>query len=162
VATCTLLACSKKAPEQPRPPSPVVAVMPALPEALHGTRKLRGVDLPVYVDGAQVAVLRYGELPPLPNRGSRWAPSFRLYDDLKAIGVDPERVKEIQVHDFSDRLGTITGSEFTSNKDRFVFHFASGATGSAETGWDTVGLKNLHVVHEMRKLNILVTKDPPA
>jgi hypothetical protein len=163
-ATSALLACSKKAPEQQAVAAPVAELpkLEALPESLHGTRKLRGLDLPVYVDGAQTAVLRYGEVPKLPNRGTALVPSYRLYDYLKAIGIAPERVKTIQIHDFSDRIASVDGTELTQNKDRFVFHFASGTTGVAETGWDTVGLKNGLVVHEMRKMNVLVTKEPPA
>jgi hypothetical protein len=158
--------CSKRAAE------PTPARTTANPEATtpkndplaaaHGSRKLRGIDAPVYVDGAQMGVLRYGELPPIANVGTEIAPQYRLYDYLKAIGVAPQSVKAVHVHDGTDRVGGIDGSELLKDPARFRVHFASGTTGTAETGWDTVGLKNLFVVHEIRKLSVYVAKPVPA
>src|SRR5689334_16964572 len=63
-------ACSKKPSEPAAANAPVVqaaataAPSPAPADAIaHGTRKLKNLDVPVFVDGKQVAVLRYGELP---------------------------------------------------------------------------------------------------
>src|SRR5690242_12979462 len=80
------LACSKKTPEPTvkaattPPPAPTAPAPSATDTSTtvtgegkldpndpkHGTRKLVGLDAPVYVDGVQVAILRHGEMPPIP------------------------------------------------------------------------------------------------
>ena len=127
----------------------------------HGSRKLRGIDVPVYVDGVQAGVLRYGELPPIANVGTDVAPEFRLVDYLAAIGVAPDRVKAIHLHDGADRIGGVEGAELLKEPARFRVHFTSGNTGAAEARWDTVKLKNGFVVHEIRKLSVFVAKAVP-
>ena len=173
-AAATLFAsagCSKKnvepastkvapAPAQIEAPTAEAASTPAT-DAMHGTRKLKGLDLPVYVDGVQMGVLRYGDLPGIANVGSDVAPSFRLAEYLKAIGVAPASVKSVYVWDNSSRIGSVEGSELVKEQDRFLVHFGAGKTGGAEVHWDTTGLKNLYVVHEIRKIAVFVAKDAP-
>lgn len=129
----------------------------------HGTRRLMGLDTGVFVDGVQVAVLRYGDLPVIPAEtlegGSK---RYRLYDYLKAIGVAPETVKSVHLHGNGDRIGSIEGAELVKDKARFAFQFASGTTGAPLQRWDTGGLKNPFVVHEFRRVTIYVKKPVPA
>ena len=186
VATSALLACSKKMPEptsQARP-APAAETFPnrvALDEAKkgdlavqngegklepndpkHGSRKLRGLDVGVFVDGVQVSVFRYGDLPTLPCETLEGgAKVYKLADYVKAIGVAPESIKSIHIHGNSDRIGSIEGSELLKQKNRFEFQFLSGDTGAAVSRWDTDGLKNEHVVNEIRKITIYVKKASP-
>lgn len=131
-------------------------------DGVHGTRKMKGIDVPVFVDGSEVAVLRYGELPAIDNVGTSHSEAFRVSDYVRGVGVAPESIKSIYFYDGTNRVGSIEGSELATGKDRFKFHFASGDAGNAETLWDTVGLKNQFIVHEIRKVVIFVAKAPPS
>jgi hypothetical protein len=170
-----LVACSKKAPEAAsvRVTAPAtarttleiddkpLAFDPTDPK--HGTRKLMNLDAPVFVDGVQAAVLRYGDLVVAPAHILEGGtPSFSLYDYLISIGVAPETVKSVHLHGNNDRIGSVEGAELVKEKDRFTFTFQSQTTGAATTRWDTEGLKNEFVVHEIRKVSIFVKKTPIA
>lgn len=132
-------------------------------DARHGTRRLAGLDTPVFVDGAQVAVLRSGELPVIPSidleGGGR---RYRVHDYLKGIGVAPESVRSIHFHGNGDRIASLEGSELRRDKDRFVFSFLSGDTGAPLQKWDTDHLKNEFVVHEIRRVTVYVNRPSPA
>jgi hypothetical protein len=176
-----LVACSKKAPEPQKSvvPSPAAqAKAQAAAEGQgsvggdgkldpndpkHGQRKLMGLDTPVFVDGVEVAVLRYGDMAPIKSEelegGAR---RYRLYDYLKSIGVAPESIKSVHVHANNDRIGSVEGSELLKDKDRFKFQFVSGDTGAPLARWETDGLKNEFSVHEIRKMTIYVKKPSPA
>ena len=145
-------------------PAAVKTDEPAAPVAdgMHGTRKLKGLDLPVYVDGVQKGVLRYGDLPGITNAGTSDAPEFRLTDYMLAIGVAPQAVKAVYIWDNTSRVGSVDGSELVKEQDRFRVRFSAGITGGAEVGWDTTGLKNLFVVHEIRKIEIFAAKSAPV
>jgi hypothetical protein len=174
------LACSKKTPE-PTPAQPEVKKAQALPPAAaaavaavdgqkldpndpkHGSRKLMGLDAPVYVDGVQMAVLRFGEMPamkaiPLEGGGTR----YRLVDYLTGIGVSLDAVKSVHLHGNSDRIASVEGTELRKEKDRFVFSFISGDTGTPLQKWDTEQLKNPFVIHEIRRVTVYVKKPVPA
>jgi hypothetical protein len=173
-----LFSCSKKTPE----PALAVVTAPTAERAekiaaptdgagagaldpkdpKHGTRKLMGLDTPVFVDGVQSAVLRAGELPTLPaitlEGGAR---RFRVADYLAAIGVAPSSVRSIHFHGNSDRIASVEGSELQKDKDRFVFGFTSNTTGAPLQNWDTEGLKNEYVANEIRRVTVYVAKAPP-
>jgi hypothetical protein len=170
-------ACSKKAPE-PTPvatsASPVPTTAAAAAAAVggdgqldpndpkHGTRKLMGLDAPVFVDGAQVAVLRFGEMPAItPVELEGGGKRYKVYDYLKGIGVAPESVKSVHFHGNSDRIASIEGSELRKEKDRFLFSYISGETGTPLQKWDTDHLKNEFVIHEIRRVTIYVKKPSP-
>lgn len=173
------LACSKRTPE---PASEVKAATPALPPAAaaaaaavggdgrldpndpkHGTRKLIGLDAPVYVDGTQVAVLRAGEMPVLtPIELEGGGKRYKVYDYLKGIGVAPESIKSVHFHGNNDRIASLQGSELRKDKDRFLFSYISGDTGTPLQKWDTDNLKNEFVIHEIRRVTVYVKKPSPA
>lgn len=185
IASSSLLACSKKAPE-PASTGPAKTAAPyvypnaaALAAATkaeapgatspdgkldpndpkHGSRKLMGLDVGVFVDGVQTSVLRYGDLPVIPSvtlEGG--AVRYKLTDYVKAIGVAPESIKSVHLHGNNDRIASVEGSELLKDKNRFQFQFLSGTTGSPVVRWDTEGLKNEFVVHEIRKVTIYVKK----
>ena len=183
VATSALLACSKKTPEPTKATAaaPVFANAVALEEAKkidlaaqtgegkldptdpkHGSRKLMGLDVGVFVDGVQVSVLRYGDLPAIPAETLEGgAQVYKLADYVKAIGVLPESIKSIHLHGNQDRIASVEGSELLKDKNRFQFQFLSGNTGAAVGRWDTDKLKNEFVVHEIRKVTIYVKKASP-
>lgn len=162
------VACSRRTPEPVATTAPkTAAAAPAegapADAAKHGTRKLIGLDTPVFVDGVQVAVLRAGELPPvepivLEGGGRR----YRLHDYLKSVGVAPETIKSVHLHGNNDRIASIEGAELRKEKERFVFSFISGDTGVPLQKWDTGGLKNTFVIHEIRRVTIYVAKPVPA
>lgn len=128
----------------------------------HGARKMMGLDVGVFVDGVQTSVLRYGDLPSMPSTTLEGGSvSYKLHDYVKAIGVAPESIKSIHIHGNNDRIGSVEGSELLKQKDRFQFQFLSGNTGAPTVRWDTDGLKNEFVVHEIRKVTIYVKKASP-
>lgn len=186
VAAGALVACSKKVPE-PQGKAVVVATKGETPADIakkevaadeaartgegkldpndpkHGQRKLMGLDTPVFVDGAQVAVLRYGDLTGVKAEELEGgAKRYRLYDYLKTIGVAPEQVKSVHFHANADRIGSVEGGELLKQKDRFKFQFVGGDTGAPLVRWDTDGLKNDFVVHEIRKMTVYVKEASPA
>jgi hypothetical protein len=146
---------------RPQAAAPVAAAS-ADPADKHGSRKLMGLDVPVYVDGVARSVLRSGDLPMMPE-AKAWNGSsgFRVYDYLKAGGVAPESVRSIHFYANLDRIGSVEGSELRADKDRFVMTFSSGDSGSPLTRWHTDGLKNEYVTHEIRKMVVYVMKDVP-
>jgi hypothetical protein len=77
---------------------------------------------------------------------------------VKAIGIAPASIKSIHVHGNGDRIGSVEGSELLKEPNRFQFQFLSGTTGTPAARWDTDGLKNEFVVHEIRKVTIYVKK----
>jgi hypothetical protein len=177
VATTATVACSKKTPEPaPVAKSPVPAAAAKAAQDVdedhpkldpndpkHGTRKLIGLDAPVFVDGTQVAILRAGEMPVIPaieleGGGKR----YRVYDYLKGIGVNPDAVKSVHFHGNADKIASLEGSELRKEKDRFVFSFISGDTGTPLQKWDTDNLKNDYVIHEIRRVTVYVKKPSPA
>lgn len=171
-------ACSKKDPA----PSAVAPSTTALPPAAaaaaqavsgegkldpndpaHGTRRLMGLDTPVYVDGVQVAVLRAGELPSIPARRlSEWSSRYKIYDYLAAIGVDVAAVKSVHFHGNMDRIGSLEGDELRKQKDRFEFSFLGGNTGTPVQRWNADGLKNDYTFHEIRRMSVYVKKPSPT
>ena len=125
----------------------------------HGARKMMGLDVGVFVDGVQASVLRYGDLPSMPSETLEGgAVRYKLVDYIKAIGIAPNAVKSIHVHGNGDRIGSVEGSELLKEPNRFQFQFLSGTTGTPAVRWDTDGLKNEFVVHEIRKVTIYVKK----
>ncbi len=184
VAAGALIACSKKTPE------PAKQVGAAFPQAAalraaekseadakngvsgegrldpndpkHGARKMMGLDVGVFVDGVQASVLRYGDLPSMPSETLEGgAVRYKLVDYVKAIGIAPASIKSIHMHGNGDRIGSVEGSELLKEPNRFQFQFLSGTTGTPAVRWDTDGLKNEFVVHEIRKVTIYVKKASP-
>lgn len=176
VFASALVACSKKAPEPTAAkPAAVATAKRATTEIddkpgafdpndpKHGTRKLMNLDAPVFVDGVQAGVLRYGDLVIEPAKMLEGeTPAYAVYDYLKSIGVAPETVKSVHFHGNNDRIGSIEGAELVKDKARFTFTFSSQTTGAPLQRWDTEGLKNEFVVHELRKVSVFVKKAPVA
>lgn len=159
-------ACSKKTPELTMN-APAMApgdrdekLAPI--DAKHGTRKLVGLDTPVFVDGVQVAVLRAGEMPTIaPIELEGGGKRYKIYEYLKGIGVIPDAIKSIHFHGNGDRIASIEGGELRKEKDRFLFSFVSGDTGTPLQKWDTDHLKNEFVIHEIRRVTVYVKKPSP-
>ena len=150
------VAAAKVALAAPSTPSPVP----------HGLRKELNLDVPVFVDGKQVSVLRYGELPPgvtettnpaEPDSERRY---FRLWDYLKAIGASPERVQALHFAGKTNEIASLEGSELRAEKDRFVFDFIGGTGGVAEPMWRVKGLKNRLHIDGFTGINVFVATKP--
>lgn len=178
-AVITTPACSKKQ-EEPAKPAPVVA-KPSLPAASaaakaiagdgkldpndpkHGTRKLMGLDAPVYIDGVQSAVFRIGELPPIKSRTTEsGAVLWSMAEYLAGIGVDVATMKAVHFYGNGDRIASLEGAELRKEKGRFEFGFTSGDSGAPIQRWDGTGLKNPFIIHEIRRVAVYVKKAPAS
>jgi hypothetical protein len=133
----------------------------------HGIRRFKGVDVPVWVDGVQAGVLRYGELPP------QLAPTFdvedegkspvyySLHDYLVAIGVTPSKVKAVHVRDLRHKVGIVEGPELLKYKRELLFQFMGLTTGLALVHWSTQHLSYKRSLHEMSSVSVFVDKPVP-
>ncbi|MBK6690908.1 MAG: hypothetical protein IPG50_01655 [Myxococcales bacterium] len=132
----------------------------------HGSRKKELIGAPVLVDGKAVAGLSFGELPSdlLVRRLEPTGPAryFRLYEYLKTIGVDVDRVRAVHVRGNAWRIASIEGDELAREQDRLVFDFLGGTSGGAKVAWDTTGLRNTFRVDEIRQLLVYVDQPAPA
>jgi hypothetical protein len=154
---------SKPAPASIEAPIEAPGETAEAPATQHGSRKLMNLDAPVFVDGAEVAVLRFGDLPPVAHEElAGGTPSFRLADYLEAIGVPVASVRAVHLHGNSDRIASVEGTELRAQRGRFTFTFSSGTTGTPVQRWDTEGLANGFVVHEIRTVSVFVKKAPVA
>ena len=148
------------------PPQTAVAASEAPAAIPHGLRKELNLDVPVFVDGKEVAVLRFGELPPgispitIPENEHHAVRYFRISDYLSGIGVNVDRVKAVHFADKSDRIGAIEGTELRAQKDRFVFDFVQGDGGNVQQAWDTTGMKTMLRIDDFYAVNVFVEQKP--
>jgi hypothetical protein len=126
----------------------------------HGTRKLMGLDAPVYVDGVQAGVFRAGELMVPSHKTESGDLRWNLTDYLVSIGVDVAALKAVHFYGNADRISSLEGSELRSDKGRFEVAFNSGDTGVPIARWGVEGLKNDFTVHELRRIAVYVKKSP--
>jgi hypothetical protein len=135
------------------PATPITASAPAsdwIPSE-HRTSKGKLRDPGVYVDGAPVGFLQYGDLPPSlqpvlvegsmmlefgpGDTGPRRQPvhyvRYRLADYLEKVGVDLRRVREVHVHGGPRIAGRITGPDLRRARDRVLFSFGRRTHGKA-------------------------------
>lgn len=137
-------------------------------EAQHGSRRMKNLDVPVLVDGEQIAVLRSGELPTQlvahddKENGVEEARYYRFTEYLAAVGVDVSRIKAIHFTANSDRVASIEGDELRAQPARFVFDFLGKTNGSVKAAWDTTGMKNTFHSSEMYAVSVFVNKAAPA
>jgi hypothetical protein len=174
VGAVASVGCSKR-PAEPkaRAAAPVAAATTeaAKSETPHGSRKMKQLDVPVWVDGKQVSVLRYGELSAAIKPQTRFgaeaggpARFYSLTDYAQSLGIAPEKIKAVHALGNREKIATIKGSELMApaNKGRFQFDFMQETTGITKVDWDTTGLSDTYVIHEIRALSFYVEKAPPA
>lgn len=110
----------------------------------------RWKDTGIYVDGVQVGVLSFGELPislkptwrdlPVSTEIEPGKPqvvktekqrAYRFTDLLTSLGIDLAKVKELHVYGpkMSSDVIITTGEELVKNGQGFMFHFASDVGG---------------------------------
>lgn len=185
IATFGITACNKRVAEPARgiaarvpaelpAPAKAAAEMDAELEmaaandpAVHGQRKKVGIEVPVFVDGKPVAVLRYGELPrnmelladPEQPKGRKYL--YRLQDYLTSVGVNVAAIQTMHLRDLREKVVTVEGAELRRDKNRFMFAFMQGTTGIAHTQWSTEGLKDGLHIDEIAMINIYA-KTPAA
>lgn len=133
----------------------------------HGQRRKRGIDTPVFVDGKQLAVLRYGEIPsglvPRTNAAGGNAVYYRWVDYLGALGIKKESVKAIHVRGQRGfRIASIEGNELVARANELTFQFLGGKSGIAFQTWETTHLKNDIRINELGQVMIYVDKPAPA
>jgi hypothetical protein len=137
-------------------------------EAQHGSRRVKNLDVPVLVDGVQVAVLRSGELPTqLVAHDDKKnevfeARYYRFTEYFAEIGVDVSKIKAVHFQANTDRVASIEGDELRAQPTRFVFDFLGKTSGSVKAAWDTTGMKNQFHSTEMYAVSVFVNKPAPA
>ncbi len=138
-------------------------------------------DAIVYVDGAPKGMLSFGELPlpikvawhdeesaiafgpdhPGPHFKITKQRRYRVADYMKAIGVNPAKIKAIHIYGGGKRrlaAAVITGRELAKHKD-FAFRFGNDIGGKPipvcpESGW--------HCPDNITAIAVYVTKAPPV
>jgi hypothetical protein len=177
LATSALLvgaACSHRA-KQPAPAAAVLAAAtvapatttPAPAVTVHGIRRLARPDVPVYVDGKQVGVMTYGELPPsmktVVKPGDETADEryYRLTDYLKAVGVSTNAIKAIHFKGSTNRIMSVTGTELRADRGRYLFDFSLKDTGLPREGWSLAGLSNTTWVDYVHAVYVYANAQAP-
>jgi len=146
-------ACGSKE-DAATPPTRARAIAPAQPEWIPGeNRNAKGKyrDTGVYVDGAPVGFLAFGDLPsglaPVEVEGRmmlEFAPGdrgprsqairytrYRLADYLERVGVPLARVREVHVYGGPRIAGRIAGADLRRARDGITFSFGRGSRGKA-------------------------------
>lgn len=169
--------CSKSHPTesaQPAAPSLVAtaAVVPPPAVGQHGAGKSGGGafrESAVYVDGKARGVLLYSELPPtlkpmaIPAIDDLDVPRYyRVADYLKAIGVDLDRVEEVQFYASRGRIAIVKGDELRAKKDLLVFDFTRQVSGKPRARWSALhALPHRPMVDIIFSIAVYVTKPAP-
>jgi hypothetical protein len=156
------LASPKPSAQPERAPEPAPA-----PEQ-HGQRGGRLGEVVAYVDGAPVAVVRWSELPAsmtpiaIPALdGLTRARYFRLYDYVRALGVDVAKVRAVQLHGARGRVATVDGAELARFRDTLVFDFSQEVRGKPRARWSIRGLAEPTQIDQFTALAIYVDKPAP-
>jgi hypothetical protein len=169
--------CSKSHPTeaaQPAAPSLVAtaAAVPPPAEGQHGAGKSRGGafrESAVYVDGQAKGVLLYSELPPtltpvaVPAIDGLNVPRYyRVADYLKAIGVDLDKIEEVQFYASHGRIAVVKGEELRAKKDLLVFDFTRQVGGKPRARWSALhALPHRPMVDIIFSVAVYVTKPAP-
>lgn len=185
-------ACSKPAEAPPPAPAPVSAAVSAAPSKGQnkgdgsgradgsgrsgagdggggGQQRFRLAS--VWVDGTQLAAVRYGELPPglratvveqTTSEGEKLpVRRFRIADYLEALGVDVARVREVHVYGGRGRIGVLPGDELRKQRHDVMFSFTQGERGKPRLHWP----RDIAVTDKIDMLNdltVYVDKAPPT
>jgi hypothetical protein len=168
-----LLALFSESPSQPAPAQHPIApeapqpLAPTLPIA-HGQRAGRLGEVVAYVDGTPVSVVRRTELPPslvplsLPKLDGLNVPRyFRLYDYVRALGVDVSKVRAVELHGSRGRVATVYGHELQRFKDALVFDFSQETRGKPRARWSIPALAEPTQIDQFTALAIYVNKTVP-
>lgn len=131
-----------------------------------GQNRLARDEAAVRLDGREIAVLRYGELP--PNLAMVTAPDhevaryFRVADYVKALGVPLAEVRAVHFLGNRGRVASIEGAELREKAAALVFDFTRTTEGAPAVMWDTRGLRNPKRIDFIRGVEIFVAKQPRA
>jgi hypothetical protein len=165
-------ACRKSTTADP-PPAPSLLAAVSAPAAAsaapaeeeHGRRRGARTDVNVRIDGREVAVLRYGELPPRvtksPAQDDPTPRYFRVADYLRALGVEIADLRAVHFGGNRGRVASIEGFELQQDETRFVFDFTQGEGGVPAVMWSPKGLSNPKHIDFIRSIDVYVTKDAP-
>lgn len=156
---------------------PSSANAPAQPAHGAGRDRWRGGG--VYLDGAPVGMLRYGELPrdlqPIwetqrhrlpfrPGEEVRYretkVPRFRVTDYLAALDVPLADVSEVHIHGGRDAAIVLTGDDLRAHADDILFKFAGDTYGKPipQVRGVAVGTS----FDDLRALAVYVKRKPPT
>ena len=170
--------CSKNQPTaaaQTKAPllQPTVAAAPPPAEGQHGAGKKGGgfKESAVYVDGVAKGILRYSELPasakpvamPEIDELPDVARYYRLSEYLRGIGVDLQKIQEVQIYGSHDRIAIVTGDEIRTLGDRLVFDFSRQTSGKPRARWSQLHtLAHRAMIDVIQNISIYITKTPPT
>jgi hypothetical protein len=166
-------------------PAPVVAAAPPVkhdwveinPNAVRVTTDLppdpnagkpRFGECAVYIDGAPIAVLKYGELPPnlpvhmikLEDDGGT-VPRFLVAEYLEALGIDTRKIKQVHFYGGQDRVGILEGAMLRKFARKFYFSFTRSTTGKPQMHSPGKDFKITDYVDTITTLTVYVDKQPP-
>lgn len=177
VAFGVAASCSKSRPTeaaQPAAPSLVAtaAAVPPPAEGKHGAGKSHGGafrESAVYVDGQAKGVLLYSELPPTLEPMAvpaiddmNVARYYRVADYLKAIGVDLDKIEEVQFYASRGRIAIVKGDELRAKKDLLVFDFTRQVSGKPRARWSALhALPHRPMVDIIFSIAVYVNKPAP-
>ena len=147
-------------------PSAPRAEEPAAAADGHGTRRGKDREVPVRVDGKEVAMLRFGELPPgVAFHNSPFSSSkmyVRVGEYLRAVGVAPAAVRAVHFAGHRGHFAVIDGAELRKDEARFVFAFAQGTSGAPVMRWSTDGLRQTRRIDFIYGVDVYLQETPPA
>jgi hypothetical protein len=155
-------ACQQPAPAAATPPPVEPRASPPVPSsgAAHAAARLTGgdgraarwKDTAVYLDGAPIGMLAFGELPiglapvwiedevSVPVKPGQRGPGYRrvtqrqyrFVDYLRALGVDPARVQELHIHGAkASEVLIVPGAQLRRRGSALRFRFGAEVAGKA-------------------------------
>jgi hypothetical protein len=176
--------------ERPTSVATQAAAAPAEQPALEETKtdwkpaefrgeQTRWRDCGVYVDGEPVGFLGYGELPralspvweeveiklpfgpgEIAKSETRRLPRFRLVDYLEAVGVDLDKVREVQLIGGQNYAIRLTREALRKYRDGLRFRFGRDVSGKVLPIFPR-GMELNTTFDKLRAVTIYIDKEPP-
>lgn len=145
--------------------------MPVLrpPQQNRSNEQRRFKDVPVYIDGRRVGVVRPLEVPsglrprlrPQPN-GLPPAPRYSIAEYVEATGGDLARVKEVHLYGGRGRISIVPGDELRKHREDLLFVFTGGTRGKPRIGWPPGGIRTNGSIDLVQAVVVYQDKAPPA
>lgn len=181
-ALLSTLACKGGDDKEPaaKTETPVVVKAPAPVIRAHSGGMERFKDPGVYVDGVQVGLLRFGELPTsikpvwvdeqaaVPFNQGHEGPKhrtvkqrrYKFSDYFAAMGVDLSKVKELHIYGGNQYAAAVVIPGKNLNMDGFLFRFGGSIWGKPLPACPA-GVGDGKCPDQIGSLSLYVEKDPP-
>jgi hypothetical protein len=125
-------------------------------------------DCAVYVDGAPLAVMSFGELP--PSLPTTWIEigepkmkvrRFIFWDYLAALGVDMKRLRAVHLYGGRGRVAVIERAELARLEKELYFSFTQSTTGAPRMHW-IPNMRTTDSIDKIGAMAVYVEKEPPT